>query len=163
MSRKACVIKFRNFYIVETGTSVGCSAFRANVCRFFLIFRNGLDQEECLYFRLDSSGIEFAYSYWREVELHLGDMIICRCEEVSLQTIQSTITEGACTAKEIKLRTRAGMGICQGRTCRPLIDQLVQSVFHSLIPEASLLSCRLPVRPILLSDLATIQPRGDMR
>lgn len=87
--------------------------------------------------------------------------ILCRCEEVTLQMILEAIAAGACTAKEIKLRTRAGMGICQGRTCRPLLDRMVQSSVQSPAPEDGALSCRFPVRPLLLSDLAEIRPRED--
>ena len=84
----------------------------------------------------------------------MEETIICRCEEVKLGSIQTCIRRGACTAKEIKLQTRAGMGMCQGRTCRPLIDSLLSGFVSASSP--TILSYRSPVRPILLSDLTKL-------
>lgn len=83
----------------------------------------------------------------------MKDMVICRCEEVSYRTILSAIQDGAATSKEIKLWTRAGMGICQGRTCRPLIDTLAASHTGQSMPERSTLTHQYPVRPLQISDL----------
>ena len=82
----------------------------------------------------------------------MHETTICRCEEVTLETILNRVQAGTCTAKGIKLATRAGMGSCQGRTCRPLIDQLLRNLFPTQTTPA--LSYRAPVRPTLLSDLA---------
>ena len=48
----------------------------------------------------------------------MDKLIICRCEEVSLEDIENTASKYSCSARELKLRTRAGMGYCGGRTCR---------------------------------------------
>ncbi len=81
-------------------------------------------------------------------------MIICRCEEVMLHTIQQCIENtGASTSKEVKLCTRAGMGICQGRTCGLLIERLLaQSGALDVPPLAS--KHNVPVRPLLLGELS---------
>jgi len=50
---------------------------------------------------------------------------ICRCEEVSRQAVLDAIADGATTVRGVKIRTEAGMGLCQGRTCRRLISQLL--------------------------------------
>ena len=42
---------------------------------------------------------------------------LCRCECVSLETVVRAITEGNRTINDVKRRTRAGMGICQGIYC----------------------------------------------
>ena len=44
--------------------------------------------------------------------------IICRCEEITEDEIIKSINDGASTVDEVKKFTRAGMGLCQGRTCR---------------------------------------------
>ena len=80
--------------------------------------------------------------------------LICRCEEVLLSEIVDAMENGAITEKALKLKTRAGMGICQGRTCRPLLEQIVFSHRNREIPQASKLSFRIPIRPLKLSDLA---------
>ena len=48
-------------------------------------------------------------------------LIVCRCEEVTYGQLQSTIADYKCSARELKLRTRAGMGFCGGRTCRMMM------------------------------------------
>lgn len=46
------------------------------------------------------------------------ETLICRCEEVSLGVLKSSITElGVTDARSAKLLTRVGMGACQGRIC----------------------------------------------
>ena len=49
--------------------------------------------------------------------------ILCRCEDLTRENILDCIRAGYCTIDEIKRVTRAGMGPCQGRTCRMLIAQ----------------------------------------
>ena len=53
-------------------------------------------------------------------------IFLCRCEEVTREEIEEAIRDGATTLSGIKKRTHAGMGLCQGRTCRRLISQLLQ-------------------------------------
>ena len=47
--------------------------------------------------------------------------ILCRCEDLTREDILKCIQDGYRTIDEIKRVTRAGMGPCQGRTCRMLI------------------------------------------
>jgi NAD(P)H-nitrite reductase large subunit len=54
-----------------------------------------------------------------------AEITICRCEEVTENQILAAIAEGASTVKGVKIRTEAGMGLCQGRTCRRLISQML--------------------------------------
>lgn len=82
-----------------------------------------------------------------------NDLIICRCEEVSLNRLTSALAQAPSELdlQGLKLRTRAGMGICQGRTCGPLLATLLtDSGFEPGPP----LKPNAPVRPLLLSDLA---------
>ena len=44
---------------------------------------------------------------------------MCRCEDVVLSQLT-----GCRSAREAKLRTRAGMGACQARVCGPALDFL---------------------------------------
>ena len=53
------------------------------------------------------------------------EIIICRCEEVTEKQILDAIADGATTVKGVKIRTEAGMGLCQGRTCRRLISRIL--------------------------------------
>ena len=54
-----------------------------------------------------------------------GAAFVCRCEEILLEEIVAAITAGAGTVGDVKRRTRAGMGTCQGIFCVPVIAALV--------------------------------------
>ncbi|WP_042353780.1 (2Fe-2S)-binding protein [Bacillus rubiinfantis] len=75
-------------------------------------------------------------------------MIICRCEEVSYGELQATANEHKCTARELKLRTRAGMGFCGGRTCRVAVDRVIESVIPGTKQADIPLKYQPPVRPV---------------
>jgi glycerol-3-phosphate dehydrogenase len=51
--------------------------------------------------------------------------IVCRCEVVSEGEIRAAIRRGATTLDGVKLRTRAGMGRCQGGFCTPKIMKIL--------------------------------------
>jgi NADPH-dependent 2,4-dienoyl-CoA reductase/sulfur reductase-like enzyme/Fe-S-cluster-containing hydrogenase component 2 len=57
------------------------------------------------------------------VERLTDDLIVCRCERVSLADIKTIIEDGARDMNEIKAITRAGMGACGGKTCGSLIKR----------------------------------------
>ncbi|TCT16100.1 BFD-like [2Fe-2S] binding protein [Natranaerovirga pectinivora] len=79
--------------------------------------------------------------------------IICRCEEITKEEIEKVIEDGAQTANEIKRFTRAGMGLCQGRTCRGLVERLIKEKTgiepQNIVPSGY----RQPVRPIKIGQL----------
>ncbi|HEY8463170.1 MAG TPA: NAD(P)/FAD-dependent oxidoreductase [Bacillota bacterium] len=51
--------------------------------------------------------------------------IVCRCETISEGEIRDAIHRGANTLDGVKLRTRSGMGRCQGGFCTPVIMKLL--------------------------------------
>jgi len=78
---------------------------------------------------------------------------ICRCEEVSEQEIRQAIADGAVSVSGVKRRTGAGMGLCQGRTCRRLIVHLIAAE-TGLSPGAiAPAPVRPPVRPVTVEAL----------
>ena len=78
---------------------------------------------------------------------------ICRCEEVTEKEIRDAIRAGAHTVKEIKRWTRAGMGICQGRTCRRLIERILAEELKMKAGDIEISSFRQPVRPVSLEPM----------
>ena len=52
-------------------------------------------------------------------------LLICRCQEVTEAEIKAAIADGATTVDGVKRRTRAGMGLCQGKTCGRLVQQMI--------------------------------------
>lgn len=83
-----------------------------------------------------------------------GDAVICRCEEVTREEIVQAIRDGADSIDAVKRRTRAGMGFCQGKTCKKLIAGVLAE--YTGKPAASFLpgSVRLPVSPVSLGLIA---------
>lgn len=51
--------------------------------------------------------------------------IVCRCENIAEGEIRDAIRRGANTLDGVKLRTRSGMGRCQGGFCTPKILELL--------------------------------------
>jgi NADPH-dependent 2,4-dienoyl-CoA reductase/sulfur reductase-like enzyme/Fe-S-cluster-containing hydrogenase component 2/bacterioferritin-associated ferredoxin len=77
------------------------------------------------------------------------DMIVCRCERVTLRDIKDAIRAGHQDVNAIKGLTRAGMGACGGKTCQTLIlrafrelevplDQVTPNVERPLFVEVPL-------------------------
>lgn len=90
---------------------------------------------------------------WPGVGLLRPDDMLCRCERVTCGTVQAAITEFAPSIDELKRRTRAGMGGCQGRYCAPLLAALLAQ--ESGIPpnEHAFFAPRAPIKPIAIADL----------
>ena len=84
-------------------------------------------------------------------------LIICRCEEVTLEEIAETVREYACSAREVKLRTRAGMGYCGGRTCRMSVDAIISDISGESTGHLIPLKIQTPVRPVSLSILGRMK------
>ncbi len=80
--------------------------------------------------------------------------IICRCEDITEDEVLQAIAQGATTADEVKRLTRAGMGHCQGRTCRRLINQLLARKLGQQAAGQRLVTQRAPLQPVSLKILA---------
>lgn len=74
------------------------------------------------------------------------DFFICRCEEVTLREIEQVIDEGYDTLDDVKRITRAGMGLCQGRSCSKVIARIISQKTGKPIEEVLQVSYRFPVR-----------------
>ncbi len=88
-------------------------------------------------------------------------IVICRCEDVTLGDIRRAIMEGATTMDEIRRVTRAGMGPCQGRTCRPLIASELGRQLKKPVGEVIPSTFRPPVKAVKMGDLAAMLPHGQ--
>ena len=76
------------------------------------------------------------------------DILICRCKEVTKAEVIEAIRDGATTIDGVKKRTKAGMGLCQGKTCERLVAKIISEEtgisMDKLIPSTK----RIPVRPV---------------
>lgn len=85
------------------------------------------------------------------------DTQICRCEEVRVADVRQAIAEGTHTVNDVKRRTRAGMGVCQGIFCTRTIAMMIHTSagvpLESLVP----MTARPPARLIPLAQLAATE------
>ncbi|GAB1476201.1 hypothetical protein MASR2M70_10350 [Bacillota bacterium] len=81
------------------------------------------------------------------------DMLVCRCEEVTVGEIKEAIRLGARDVTGVKRRTRAGMGLCQGRTCEKLVQAILRQELGISAEEISTATPRPPVRPVTFGAL----------
>ena len=82
------------------------------------------------------------------------ETMICRCEDINLGQIRAQIRNGFKTLDTIKKATNSGMGMCQGRTCGPIIQEIIAVYTKGMPEECSPYTVRNPVKPIRLSALA---------
>lgn len=80
------------------------------------------------------------------------DVLICRCQEVTESEIVAAIRDGATTVDGVKRRTRAGMGLCQGKTCGRLVQRLVARETGQKPDDVFLQKNRMPARPLKMGD-----------
>jgi NAD(P)H-nitrite reductase large subunit len=82
------------------------------------------------------------------MEENNDDVIICRCEEVTLGDVKKAIKMGARNTDAVKRITRAGMGLCQNKTCYNLIAKIISTETGIPLSEVLSFTSRPPVRPI---------------
>jgi NAD(P)H-nitrite reductase large subunit len=81
------------------------------------------------------------------------DKHLCRCEEVTEKEIRAAIQAGARSVAEIKRWTRAGMGICQGRSCRRLVERVLVEELGISPGDLEMSTIRPPLRPVSIRSL----------
>ena len=82
------------------------------------------------------------------------ETVICRCEEITMGTIRSQLNNNFTTMNGIKKATRSGMGNCQGRTCGPILFDILSAHSHRPPAEIGCTSARAPVKTVTLGALA---------
>ena len=93
-----------------------------------------------------------------EMEDSQDDVVICRCQEVTKRDIITAIEEEGCrTVNEIKRATRAGMGLCQGRTCGRMVSRILAEAMGIGLAEVKPATFRVPVRVISLGTIGSSQ------
>lgn len=82
------------------------------------------------------------------------NVLVCRCEETQASEIRQAIADGATTINDIKRRTRAGMGVCQGIFCTRTIAEMVHAQAGTSYEDLTPMTVRPPARLIPLARLA---------
>jgi D-hydroxyproline dehydrogenase subunit alpha len=94
-------------------------------------------------------------------ELTTPETVVCRCEEVTRAQLDQALS-ATDDINVVKNYTRAGMGMCQGRSCRRQVAALLAAKTSRPIADVPVATPRPPVRPVALSALAddSIRDKG---
>ncbi|MFA0442148.1 hypothetical protein BCU70_01920 [Vibrio sp. 10N.286.49.C2] len=94
----------------------------------------------------------------RQTLVPAGDNImVCRCEEITSGQIREAIGQGARHPTQIKGRTRAGMGPCQGRMCAATISEIIADSCLIDIVDVGSLRVRTPLKPLSIEQFANMR------
>lgn len=81
------------------------------------------------------------------------DFTVCRCEGVTYSKILKEMDKGVNNSREMKLKTRAGMGFCNGRTCGHLINKITEDAENET-PVFIHLRAQPPIRTVSFEELS---------
>jgi len=90
----------------------------------------------------------------------LGDSIVCRCEDITMEELQALLAANKLTLAEIKLDSRMSMGLCQGTTCIPQVLQAIAQRTGKPINDLPAPRKKQPVKPVAMASLAGIEPEN---
>jgi NADPH-dependent 2,4-dienoyl-CoA reductase/sulfur reductase-like enzyme len=93
-------------------------------------------------------------------ELATGATVVCRCEEVTRGDIEAAAADTA-DPNVVKGLTRAGMGLCQGKTCQRQIASTIAALHDVPIASVPMVTPRFPVRPVAIGALADSSIEDD--
>ena len=80
-------------------------------------------------------------------------IIVCRCEDLTLREVREKINEGWTSLDELKRLTRCGMGPCQGKTCSQIIAREIAKVTGQPMEDILLPTHRPPIGGVKLGEL----------
>jgi len=91
-------------------------------------------------------------------DLIRDDTIVCRCEEATRAAIIRAAMESTPSLREVKCRTWAGMGSCQGRFCAETIQHLTAEALGVSVADLSFPRVRPPLGTVPVAALLEERP-----
>lgn len=85
-----------------------------------------------------------------------GDVVICRCEEVTATEIRAHARNGCTGPNQTKAFSRAGMGPCQGRYCGLTVTELLAQENQTSPETVGAYRIRAPLKPVTLGEVAAL-------
>jgi D-hydroxyproline dehydrogenase subunit alpha len=85
------------------------------------------------------------------------DTLLCRCESVRVDQFRESLKSGGKDLFGVKVRTRLGMGQCQGRYCAPNAAILISAHNGEPVSQLDLPSIRPPIIPVRLKDITVAE------
>jgi NAD(P)H-nitrite reductase large subunit len=81
------------------------------------------------------------------------DTIICRCEDITAGEVRAAINKGFHELDALKTSTHVGQGPCQGRTCGPILREMIAHTVNRSTAEINTFKTRPPIKPIPVASL----------
>jgi bacterioferritin-associated ferredoxin len=75
-------------------------------------------------------------------------MVVCRCEDITVEEVKQAIANGATNLEELKRMLRVGMGSCQGRTCGSILISMLARALNKKPSEIKEWTKRPPLKPV---------------
>jgi hydrogen cyanide synthase HcnB len=82
-----------------------------------------------------------------------SDTIVCRCEHVKMESIDVAINSGVKNMTGLKIRTRVGMGDCQGKMCGSFCAEYLSYKLGDTREKIGAMKPRFPMSPIPFSSI----------
>lgn len=82
------------------------------------------------------------------------DTVVCRCEDITMADIKKGIASGYNNPQALKCGMRVSMGNCQGRTCGPVVYDVLNLLTRQSPEVMGPFKARPPLKPISVSALA---------
>lgn len=82
------------------------------------------------------------------------EIIVCRCENLTLERLHQLLDEGVTSMQEIKRKSRCTMGNCQGKTCKQIIAAEIAKYTGKTIEEVDIPINRMPIHPVTLGEIS---------
>ncbi len=90
-----------------------------------------------------------------------GDVMVCRCEEVTASTVKTAADYSGPDMNAVKAATRCGMGPCQGRQCGYTVQSIISKASGQSPEKLGFYNIRPPFKPVTLGELALMEA-GNM-
>ncbi|WP_434571191.1 FAD/NAD(P)-dependent oxidoreductase [Pseudomonas sp. Z3-6] len=94
-------------------------------------------------------GLERAFAFPEHWAADAADqLMICRCEEVSVGDIRRVVNEGHWEINRVKAHCRVGMGRCQGRMCGSAAAEIIARESGRTVSSIGRLRAQAPIKPV---------------
>jgi bacterioferritin-associated ferredoxin len=81
------------------------------------------------------------------------NIIICRCEDVTLHDIHEAMDQGFTSFEELKRILRVGMGPCQANTCGQLVQREISKYLKVKLEQVNVQKVRPLVTGVKLQSI----------
>ncbi len=89
------------------------------------------------------------------------DVLVDREENITAGQVRQAISESAITVDDVKRRTRAGMGVSQGRDTEYIVARMIHAQAGIPLNQLRPMTARPPARLISLQAMASLATRTD--